>query len=276
MKNVLITGCSTGIGYCAATILHQKGYRVIATVRKLSDAQTLQALGITCLELDLSDSHSIVTAFNCALEHCDSRIDVLFNNGAFGQPGAVEDLSRSVLREQFETNVFGTQELTNLVIAQMRQQGHGRIAYNSSVLGIISLAYRGAYNASKYAIEGLADTLRLELRGSNIHISLIEPGPIVSQFRANAFAKYQQNIDKTQSAHRDTYDAMERRLTKSGPAAPFTLPADAVVDKLLHVIESKRPKIRYYVTFPTYLFATLKRILPHRSLDWVLSKISDS
>ena len=275
MKNILITGCSTGIGYSAASLLHQKGYQVIATVRKHEDAQILEAQGITSTLLDLADSESILSAFNFVCEQFNGRIDVLFNNGAFGQPGAVEDLSRSVLREQFETNVFGTQELTNLVIAQMRQQGHGRIAYNSSILGIISLAYRGAYNASKYALEGLADTMRLELQGSNIHVSLIEPGPIESQFRANAFVKYQQNIDKSSSAHRDTYEAMEKRLTKDGPAAPFTLPAEAVVDKLIHVIESKRPKIRYYVTFPTYLFAALKRLLPHRALDWVLSKVSD-
>ena len=275
MKNILITGCSTGIGYSAASLLHQKGYQVIATVRKHEDAQILEAQGITSTLLDLADSESILSAFNFVCEQFNGRIDVLFNNGAFGQPGAVEDLSRSVLREQFETNVFGTQELTNLVIAQMRQQGHGRIANNSSILGIISLAYRGAYNASKYALEGLADTMRLELQGSNIHVSLIEPGPIESQFRANAFVKYQQNIDKSSSAHRDTYEAMEKRLTKDGPAAPFTLPAEAVVDKLIHVIESKRPKIRYYVTFPTYLFATLKRLLPHRALDWVLSKVSD-
>ena len=276
MKNVLITGCSSGIGYSAAQLLHQKGYHVLATVRKISDANALQALGITCIELDLNSSESIVNAVSFTLDYFDGRIDALFNNAAYGQPGAVEDLKRNVLREQFETNVFGTQELTNLVIAQMREQGFGRIIYNSSVLGLISLAYRGAYNASKYAIEGLADTLRLELDGTDIHISLIEPGPITSQFRANAFAKYQQHIDKSISAHRQTYEAMERRLTKVGPAAPFTLPPEAVVDKLIQAIESKRPKIRYYVTFPTYLFATLKRILPHRCLDWVLAKVSDS
>ena len=179
------------------------------------------------------------------------------------------------MREQFETNVFGTQELTNLVIAMMRKQGQGRIIYNSSVLGIISLPYRGAYNASKYAIEGLADTLRLELFNTNIHISLIEPGPITSQFRANAFSKFQQHIDKKTSAHQHTYKGMEARLTKLGPAAPFTLPPEAVISKLLHAIESPRPKIRYYVTFPTYLLATLKRLLPHPCLDWVLRKVSD-
>ena len=274
-KNILITGCSSGIGFCAAKLLKLRGYNVIASVRKEQDAFALQQLGITTVVLDLADSQSIQQAIAFSLIQFDGRIDVLFNNAAYGQPGAVEDLSRDVLRQQFETNVFGTQELTNLVIAQMRKQGHGRIIYNSSVLGIISMAYRGAYNASKYAIEGLADTLRQELYDTNIHISLIEPGPILSQFRANAFHKYQQNIDKTSSAHHQTYSLMEQRLTKQGPAAPFTLPPEAVVDKLIHAIENKRPKIRYYVTFPTYLFATLKRLLPHRWLDWVLIKISE-
>jgi short-subunit dehydrogenase len=273
-SNILITGCSSGIGLCAAQLLDQRGYNVIATVRKMEDALALQQQGITTTELDLGDSESINQAVRFTLAHFDGQIDVLFNNAAYGQPGAIEDLSRNVLRQQFETNVFGTQELTNLILSQMRQQGRGRIIYNSSVLGLVSMAYRGAYNASKYAIEGLADTLRLELHDIDIHISLIEPGPIVSQFRANAFIKYQQNIDKTKSAHSKVYNAMEQRLIKPGPVAPFTLPAEAVVNKLIHAIESKRPKIRYYVTFPTYLLATLKRILPHRCLDWLLIKIS--
>lgn len=273
-SNILITGCSSGIGLCAAKMLHQRGYNVIATVRKTTDIDKITDLGIKTIQLDLTDSESINNAFKFALEHFNYRLDALFNNAAYGQPGAVEDLSRHVLRQQFETNVFGTQEFTNLAIKQMRQQGHGKIVYNSSVLGLVSMAYRGAYNASKYAIEGLADTLRLELQDSNIHISLIEPGPILSQFRANAFAQYQQNIDKNESAHRDVYMSMEQRLTKQGSAAPFTLPPEAVVLKLIHALESRRPKIRYYVTFPTYLFATLKRLLPHPWLDWVLLKVS--
>ena len=272
--NVLITGCSTGIGFSAATLLHQRGYNVVATVRNELDRQTLTQLGITTTLLDLNDSVSINHAFTFALEYFDNTLDALFNNAAFGQVGAIEDLSREVLRQQFETNVFGTQELTNLALQHMRTQGQGKIIYNSSVLGIISMAYRGAYNASKYALEGLADTLRQEVAGSNIHISLIEPGPIISQFRATAFAKYKQNINKKQSIHRDSYEAMERRLQKKGPAAPFTLPPKAVVDKLIHALESKQPKIRYYVTFPTYFLATLKRYLPHRLLDWVLIKLS--
>lgn len=274
MKNVLITGCSSGIGLTAALVLHQKGYHVLASVRSAEDTEQFSQYGINCIQLDLNNSDSIKEGVEAACRYFNGRIDVLFNNGAYGQPGAVEDLQRDVLKMQFETNVFGTQELTNLIIAHMRQQGGGRIIYNSSVLGFVSMAYRGAYNASKYAIEGLADTLRQELVGSGIYISLIEPGPITSQFRSNAFKQYQQHIDKEKSAHRDNYQSMEERLTKAGPTAPFTLPPEAVVEKLLHAIESKRPKIRYYVTFPTYLFAYLKRLLPHRVMDWLIIKIT--
>jgi NAD(P)-dependent dehydrogenase (short-subunit alcohol dehydrogenase family) len=273
---VLITGCSSGIGLRAAEILRDRGYNLITTVRKPQDKTRLEQQGFTVVLMDLSDERSVARGFDEVMDLFNGRLEGLFNNAAYGQPGAVEDLSRAALREQFETNVLGTQQLTNLAIAAMRQQGYGRIVYNSSVLGLVSLAYRGAYNASKYAIEGLADTLRLELQGSGVNISLIEPGPITSRFRANAFAKYQEHINKNDSAHQSIYQAMEERLNKTGPAAPFTLPPDAVVDKCLHAFESRRPRIRYYVTFPTHLFATLKRLLPHRALDWVLRKVSDS
>lgn len=273
-KHIVITGCSSGIGLEAAKSLHKRGHKVIASVRNAADLDPFQAMGIDCVLLDLDDDDSVNNGLNAALQLLDGRIDVLFNNAAYGQPGAVEDLNRAILQAQFNSNVFGTQQLTNQVIKVMRQQGSGRIIYNSSVLGLVALPYRGAYNASKFAIEGLADTLRLELHGSGISVSLIEPGPIVSQFRANAFARYQQHIDKTNSAHQQIYQAMENRLTKTGPAAPFTLPASAVVDKLIHAIEADRPKIRYFVTFPTYLLATLKRLLPGRALDWLLRKIS--
>ncbi|NOT11666.1 MAG: SDR family oxidoreductase [Methylococcaceae bacterium] len=272
-KTILITGCSSGIGYATAHELRKRGHRVIATARKPEDVAKLKQEGFTALKLDLADSHSIQQAVKQTIELTDGKIDALFNNGAFGQPGAVEDLSREVLRHQFETNLFGTHELTNLVIPLMRQQGHGRIIYNSSVLGLVAMTYRGAYNASKYALEGLADTLRLELQGTNIHISLIEPGPILSNFRKNAFALYEKNIDPTHSFHRPAYDAMEQRLQKEGPAVAFTLPATAVAEKVIHALESKRPKIRYYVTFPTYLFAFLKRILPMSWLDSLLKKV---
>lgn len=276
MMNVLVTGCSSGIGLCAARMLHDLGYHIIATARRQADIDALQSQGIRAILLDLDDSASIRTAFDTALDLFGGRLDALFHNAAFGQPGAVEDLSRDALRAQFETNVFGTQELGNLAIAQMRRQGHGRLIYNSSVLGLVALPYRGAYIASKFALEGLVDTLRLELHGSGLHVSLIEPGPILSRFRANAFEHYRRHIDAEHSTHRDSYRAMETRLNRPGAPAPFTLPPEAVVAKLCRALRSEKPKIRYYVTFPTYLFATLKRILPGRWLDWVLRNVSDN
>ncbi len=273
MQTIFITGCSSGIGYRTAVLLKERGYRVIASARKIADVERLTQEGFDTVQLDLADSKSIHQAVAKVRTLTQDRIDGLFNNGAFGQPGAVEDLSREVLRQQFETNLFGTHELTNLIIPLMRAQGHGRIIYNSSVLGFVAMTYRGAYNASKYALEGLVDTLRLELHGTSIYLSLIEPGPITSHFRKNAFALYQQNIDSSHSYHQQTYQAMEARLQKEGPAAPFTLSADAVVEKVIHAMESKKPKIRYYVTFPTYLFGYLKRLLPARYLDYVLRKI---
>ena len=272
-KTILITGCSSGIGYATAIELKKRGHYVIASARKPEDVSRLKQEGFTAIQLDLADTDSIQQAVALAIELTNGKIDALFNNGAFGQPGAVEDLSRDVLRFQFETNLFGTHELTNLILPVMRKQGHGRIIYNSSVLGFVAMTYRGAYNAGKFALEGLADTLRLELHGTNIHISLIEPGPILSDFRKNAFALYKKNIDPTHSYHKETYKVMEARLQKEGAAAPFTLPAQAVAEKVIHALEAKRPKIRYYVTFPTYLFAFLKRILPMSWLDFLLKKV---
>jgi short-subunit dehydrogenase len=272
-KTVLITGCSSGIGYCVATGLKQRGYRVIATARRQESVDQLKKEGFESLQLDLSESESIQQAFKQIMLLTDGKLYALFNNGAFGLPGAVEDLSRDNLKFQFETNVFGWLELTNLLIPVMRQQGFGRIIQNSSVLGFVAMPFRGAYNASKYAIEGLSDTLRLELKDTNIYISLIEPGPITSQFRANAVNALQQHIDIENSVHREKYLAVLERLNKKGPAVPFTLPPEAVLKRVLYALESKRPKPRYYVTFPTYLFAFLKRILSHRQLDYLLRNL---
>lgn len=272
-KTVLITGCSTGIGYATAIELKNRGHKVIVSARKEEDVARLQQEGFIAVQLDLADSASIQKAVKKALELTDYKIDVLFNNSGFGQPGAVEDLSREALRFQFETNLFGTHELTNLLIPLMRKQGHGRIIYNSSILGLVAMPYRGAYNASKYALEGLADTLRLELHGSNISVSLIEPGPILSNFRHNSFVLYKKNIAAADSFHKGTYKAMEERLQKEGAAVPFTLPAKAVADRVIHAVESKCPKIHYYVTFPTYLFAFLKRLLPTSWLDNLLRRV---
>jgi len=273
-KTVLITGCSSGIGLTVALGLKQRGYHVLASARRPQDVQRLRGMGLECLQLDLTDSMSIRTAVKKLYQLTNGEIYALFNNGAYGQPGAVEDLKRDVLRAQFETNLFGTMELTNLIIPMMRQQGYGRIIQHSSVLGFVALAYRGAYIASKYALEGLTDTLRMELHGTGIHTILIEPGPIESRFRANAYAAFKKNIDTENSVHRAQYEAQAARMTKEGAAAPFTLPAEAVLTKVIHALESRRPKTHYYVTFPTYLFAFLKRILSHRAMDKIMLKVS--
>lgn len=277
MKSVLITGCSTGIGLYCAKEMHQQGYRVFATARQAKDVEQLTQLGLNAHQLNLDSSESIDQALDWVLSQTDDTLDVLFNNGAYGQPGAVEDLSRDVLRQQFETNLFGWHELTSKLLPVMRKQGSGRIIQNSSVLGLITLKYRGAYNASKFALEGLTDTLRLELNGSGIFISLIEPGPIESKFRDNAYQRFKKNIDIDNSAHRDTYLAVERRLAKADPNVqdPFTLGPEAVLSKLLHAVEAKRPKPRYYVTTPTYIFGYLRRILPTTWLDKILLKVAD-
>jgi short-subunit dehydrogenase len=206
------------------------------------------------------------------LKQTNGRIDALFNNGAFGLPGAVEDLTREAMMHQFQTNVFGTQELTNLIVPIMRKQGGGKIIYNSSILGFAAMPYRGAYNASKFAIEGFADTLRLEVKQDNIQVSLIEPGPIISDFRNNAFIQFKQWINMEESAHQQNYQAMVSRLKTEGPSAPFTLPPKAVTQCVIHALQKPRAKIRYRVTVPTIVFALLKRLLPNRWLDILLTK----
>jgi NAD(P)-dependent dehydrogenase (short-subunit alcohol dehydrogenase family) len=271
---VFITGCSTGIGYCVAHGLKSRGFTVIASARKPGDVARLTEEGLDCIELDLDRPESIARAVEELADKTGEKIYGLFNNAGFGQPGAVEDLRREVLRAQFETNVFGTMELTRRILPWMRTAGEGRIIQNSSVLGFVSLAYRGAYNASKYALEGLYDTLRLELSGTNIYPVLIEPGPITSRFRANAFAAYQRHIDIENSVHREVYLATEKRLNGTAAAMPFALPPEAVLDKVIKALQSRKPHPRYYVTFPTHLFGTLKRVLSTRSLDRILLRIS--
>ena len=271
-KSILITGCSSGIGYFCAKGLKEKGYRVFATARKEEDVKALLAEGFEALVLDLDDSKSIQSAVDEILKRCDGKLYALFNNGAFGQPGAVEDLTKDVLKAQFETNLFGTHELTCAVLPSMHANGEGRIIQNSSVLGFISMRYRGAYNASKYALEGLSDTLRLELRDTNIFISLIEPGPIKSDFRKNALNKFLKNIDRDKSIHKEEYISKLEAL-KSDKEVPFTLGSEAVLKALITALETKKPKARYRVTIPTKFFSFLKRVLSTNALDSFLRKV---
>jgi NAD(P)-dependent dehydrogenase (short-subunit alcohol dehydrogenase family) len=273
-RSVLITGCSSGIGEHVALALHERGYRVFATARRSEAVARLKALGLEALQLDLDDSASIQSAVREVLARTDGRLYALFNNGGYGQPGAVEDLTRAALRAQLETNLLGWLELTNAVIPSMRRHGEGRILQHSSLLGYVGLRLRGAYASSKFAVEGLSDVLRQELHGSGVHVSLIEPGPIRSRFRANAFLAYRRFIRPQDSFWRETYEKAERRLANPAREAPFTLGPEAVLKAVLHALEARRPRARYRVTVPAHLFAVLKCLLPAAAMDAVMRAVS--
>jgi NAD(P)-dependent dehydrogenase (short-subunit alcohol dehydrogenase family) len=268
-RSILITGCSSGIGLCAAETLKARGWRVFATARKSEDITRLKdEVGVESLYLDYAEPHSIEAAAEHVLAATDGGLTGLFNNGGYGQPGALEDIRPEVLRAQFEVNVFGWHDLTRRVIPAMRAHGEGRIVFCSSVLGLLAAPYRGAYCASKFAVEALADTLRMELSGSGIHVSLIEPGPIATRFVEHAIEAYRRNVDLEASHHRDVYRARIARM-EAGGSQTFKLGPEAVAAKLVHALESERPKFRYYVTLPSYAVALLRRILPPRVLDAV-------
>lgn len=266
-KVILITGCSSGIGFDAVFALKKRGHRVIASCRKTEDVQKLLNKGVEALLLDVSNPISIQSAFAQLSIMTSGHLDVLINNAGYGQVGALEDISRDILRQQFETNVFGLQDLTNLVIPVMREQGQGRIINISSILGVVSMPFRGAYNASKYALEGLSDTLRLELSGSGIKVITIEPGPINSRFRDNAVDFSLQQIPMEKSYFKKQYKTMLSNFKQKKADSLFTRNTDAVIKKLVHAVESRKPKSKYPVTFPAYFLIGLKRILTTRLLD---------
>ena len=273
-KTILITGCSSGIGWHCALGMKARGWRVLATARKPEDLVRLEAQGLDALYLDYAERQSVSACAREVERRTGGKLDALFNNGAFGQPGAVEDLTREVLEAQFAANVFGWHQLTRECLPFMRANGGGRIVQCSSVLGFVAFKWRGAYNASKFAIEGLSDTLRLELRGTNIFVSLIEPGPITSKFLETSRRNFEANIDEARSHYKDAYARLRVRL-EGGGSARHKLGPEAVLEKLIHAVEAPRPHARYFVTKPTLYMAIARRILPQRLLDSVLDRASN-
>ena len=270
MTNIIITGCSTGIGLETAKYLEEQGMKVYATVRASADIEKLQSLGLkNVLKLDVTKPNEIKAVIDHVLRE-DNKIDIWFNNAGYGQAGALEDIRTDILREQFETNVFGLHESTRQIIPIMRKQGYGKIIQHSSVLGLVSLFGRGAYNASKYAIEGLTDTLRLELNGTNIHVSLLNTGPITSDFRINAMKSLRDNVDIEHSLFKEAY---QKNLSADKSSVPFNEEAISVAKVIYKIILAKKPKPRYYITKATYILVYLKRILSTTSLDKVLKNI---
>jgi len=265
-RTILITGCSTGIGYTCAHGMKARGWRVLATARKKADIARLEKEGLEVLHLEYRDPESVASCADEALKRTGGKLTALFNNGAYGQPGAVEDLPVDVLREQFEANFFGWHDLTRRIVPAMRKQGHGRIVQCSSCLGLVSLKYRGAYNATKFALEGLSDAMRQELAGTGIHVCLIEPGPIETHFVKNALAAYKANIDIEGSAHVEIYRQRIKSMEEGG-SQTFKLGPEAVLEKLVHAVESDSPAPHYYVTTATWLLAFGRRLFSTRVLD---------
>ena len=272
-KSVLVTGCSSGIGRSTIQVLASRGYQVFATARKPEDVESLQEAGFQCVYLDLTSESSIASAVEQVLSQTDGRLYALFNNGGFGVRGAVEDLSTQVLREQFETNFFGMHSLTKKVIPIMRSQGYGRIVQNSSLMGFVGMQYRGAYSASKFALEGLTDSLRQELKDSGIHVSLIQTGPVLStSFKQNSIQSLERLIDVEDTVHNGMYRKLLAQQ-KSKKHMNFSVPAHVVASQVVHAIESAKPKVRYKVGFPVYFFGFIKRILPDAAFDYALSSL---
>ncbi|MGV6840745.1 MAG: SDR family NAD(P)-dependent oxidoreductase [Planktomarina sp.] len=266
-KSILITGCSSGIGFDCAQRLKLEGWTVFASCRKQSDCDRLTDMGFDSPRLDHADTQSITDCIAYVTQKTGGTLDAVFNNGAFAIPGAVEDLPTDALRDIFETNLFGYHEVARQVIPIMRAQGHGHILNCSSVLGFAALRWRGAYNATKFAMEGLSDTLRLEMKGTGIHIVLINPGPITTKIRENSIPHFEKWIDWENSPRAPQYKSLLSRLYKDTGKDSFELPPSAVTAKVLRALNSNNPRARYFITTPTYIMALAKRILPGRAFD---------
>lgn len=271
-RSILITGCSSGIGLASARMLKARGWRVLATARNEDDLARLSDVEqFETIPLELTDPESIANCAAHALDLTGGELYALFNNAAYGRVAAVEDLPVALLRHQFEVNLFGAHELTRLILPAMRRRNAGRIVQCSSVLGLVSAPYRGAYCASKFALEALTDALRLELSDTQIRVSLIEPGPIRTRFVERALELFKTDIDREHSPHRETYKVRLAAM-EAGGKQTFKLEPEAVAAKLVHAVESNRPKRRYYVTTPTYLADLARRVLPTALLDQVAAR----
>ena len=274
-KSILITGCSSGIGLDCAKTLHAHGWTVFASCRQQKDCDRLKMMGIEAPRLDHADPVSITETIQYILTKTNGKLDAVFNNGAFAVPGAVEDLPTDALRSIYETNLFGYHEVIRQVIPIMRAQGKGKILNCSSVLGFVAIPWRGAYNSTKFALEGLTDTLRIEMRNTNINVILIEPGPIGTKIRENSIPHFERWVDWENSPRKRQYetDLIKRLYQPKNKPDAFELPVSAVTKVVMKALESHHPKPRYYVTIPTHFMGLLRRILSTRSLDWFISRL---
>lgn len=271
-KSILITGCSSGIGLDTARTLKALGWQVYASCRAAEDCEKRAAEGFSAPQLDYQDANSIARCAKDVLEETDTALDAVFHNGAYALPGPLEDIPADGMRAQFEANFLGWHDLNRHLIPAMRNRGQGRILFNSSVLGLVGMKYRGAYVATKFALEGYSDVLRLEMSGTGIDVVLIEPGPIETDFRKNAIRQFDQWVDWKSSVRRKQYEDSLLEMLRKGGSSRVQWPASDVTKAVVKALHAKKPKARYGVTTPTHAMGIARRLLPTRALDWVLSK----
>ena len=271
-QTILISGCSSGIGLDTARRLKSRGWTVFASCRSSEDCAARAAEGFQSPRLDYEDPSSITGCVKEVLSMTGGTLDAVFHNGAYALPGPLEDIPADGMRSQFEANFLGWHDLNRHLIPVMRRQGQGRIMFNSSVLGLVGMRWRGAYVATKFALEGYADVLRMEMAETGIHVVLIEPGPIETAFRANAIKQFERWVDWQASPRRAQYEASLLDQLHQGGSAKAQWPPSAVTDAVFKALTARRPRPRYAVTTPTHAMAIARRLLPTRALDWVLSK----
>jgi NAD(P)-dependent dehydrogenase (short-subunit alcohol dehydrogenase family) len=272
-RSILITGCSSGIGLAAARTLRDRNWRVISACRKPEDVEARRAEGFDSVRIDHGDAASVEAGWTEAMQLTGGTLDALFNNGGHGMSGAAEDVPRQALELVFASNVFGVHQLTRLALPGMIARGRGRIVIHSSVVGFTALRWRAAYVATKHALEGLTNTMRVELRGTGVDVSILNTGPVASGFRENSVKLFNSWIDVDASRHSDYYRTEFMASRSSDAPVPFEGTANDVVRKLIHAVEAPRPRTRYYITPYAYVAAALTRMLPDRLQDRIGAKL---
>ena len=271
-KSVLITGCSSGIGEAAALRLRQRGWRVFATARRISDLDGLRSAGCDVLALDVADEESRVSAVREAEAAAGGALDALVNNAGYSLSGALETLDMDAVRRQFETNVFGLLRLCQLALPGMRARGRGRIVNVGSIGGRMTFPGGGAYHATKHAVEALSDAMRFETAGFGVQVVLIQPGLIRSRFAETATAPMASLAGEGPYA---TFNAAIAKATKAvyerGALARLGGGPEDVAKTIDKALSVPRPKARYSVTPSAKLLLKQRAVMSDKAWDRFLA-----
>ena len=269
---ILVTGCSSGIGLSLVELLLKKGYDVIATARKEVDLCTLMSMGAKAVYLDLDKPDTLEAAIH-QVKKMTPTLYALINNSGFAQPGSVRDLSLELMQAQFQTNVFGTIGWTNLCLPLLSHGGPTKLIFLSSILGVVSAPYLGAYCASKYALEAFISSLRMELSGSKTHVISIRPGAIETEFRHRAVQELKNGIALEESQSKCQYQKSIANSEKK-KAKGKRMDSKKAAEIIVSVLEKEKPKTAYYVTAPAILMGALRRFIPERWVERIMQKHS--